>query len=77
VASLGIHVTDGLKMFPAEPLLAITSHPPGPVTTPPIRIMAATGARIMPGLAGQILNYRGVKIVTGLADTTRVSSGVG
>ncbi|WP_408588778.1 3'-5' exonuclease family protein [Paraburkholderia tropica] len=26
----------------AEPLLAITSHPPGPVTTPP-RIMTATG----------------------------------
>jgi hypothetical protein len=51
-------------MFPAEPLLAITSHPPGPVTTPPGSWLRL-GARIMPGLAGQILNYRGVKIVTG------------
>ena len=33
--SLGIHVTGDLGMNRIEPLLAITSCLPGPVTTPP------------------------------------------
>ena len=62
--SLGIHVTGDLGIHRVRPPSAITSRLPGPVTTPPGSWLRL-GARIMPGLAGQILNYRGVKIVTG------------
>lgn len=45
--------------------IAITSQPlTGPVTISR-RIMAATRAGILPGLTGQSLKYRGMKIVTG------------
>ena len=50
-ADLGIHVTGDLGMNRVQPLSAITSCLPGPVTTPPDH--GRLGAGIMPGLAGQ------------------------
>jgi hypothetical protein len=50
-AGLGIHVTDDLGLHRVQPLSAITSCLPGPLTTPPDR--GRLGAGIIPGLAGQ------------------------
>ena len=51
-------------MFPTKRLLAITSHPLGLITTPPTSWLRL-GARVMSGSAGQIPDYRGVKIIAG------------
>lgn len=51
-----------------QPLSAITSCPPGPVTTPPDH--GRLGAGIMPGLAGRSQDTRDGKKVTGRAAWT-------
>jgi uncharacterized protein YecT (DUF1311 family) len=50
-ASFGNHVTGDLGRIRIQPLSAITSCLPGPVTTPPDH--GRLGAGIMPGLAGR------------------------
>lgn len=57
-ADLGIHVTGDLGVIRVQPLSAITSCLPGPVTTPPPD-HGRLGAGIMPGLAGQPQLTRG------------------
>jgi hypothetical protein len=56
-ASLGIHVTGDLGMNRIEPLSAITSCLPGPVTTPPGSW--TTGGSNHAGLAGRPQLTRG------------------
>lgn len=59
MASLGIHVTEGVGISRPNPLSAITSHPLGPVTIPP-RIMTGTGGEnhAEPGLPKPQLSGR-------------------